>query len=188
MIITYHSGGFIKIVSGDTTLAFNPIGKDSNLPETKFGADVAFVSVDHADCNGVDAVTRPGKNLFVIDGPGEYESKGVFAKGVAVESSLGETTQINTLYSLHVEDMHIVNLGALSTEKLTAKMLDGIDSIDILFVPISGEGMIDAAMANKLANSLAAKIVIPTFYNDDSLQIFLQEASSEGVEAVENLL
>jgi len=188
MIITYHDGGFIKITSGDTTIAFNPISKESKLKETKFGADLAFVSLNHEDCNGVESVTRSGKELFVIDGAGEYEANGVFAKGVGVESSYGEEKRINTIFSLHLEDVHIVNLGALSTEKLTGKMLDGIDNIDVLFVPISGNGMIDAALANKMANSLEAKIVIPTFYDKDTLSTFLKEASAEEVKAIEKLV
>ena len=195
MIITYHTGGFIKITSGDTTVAFNPISKNSKLKETKFGADLAFVSVDHVDCNGVESVTRSGKNLFVIDGAGEYESKGVFAKGVGAESGYGakdDDKKINTIYSMHIEDVHIVHLGALSTEKLTGKMLDGIDNIDVLFVPVGAggkeSGMLDAALANKIANSLEAKIVIPTFYDKDSLATFLKEASAEDVKAIEKLV
>ncbi len=188
MIITYHQAGFIKITSGDTVIAFNPISKDSNFKETKFGANLAFVSLDHKDCNGVESVTRSEKELFVIDGPGEYEARGVFAKGIATESEYGGERKINTLFSLHLEDIHIVNLGVLSTEKLTGKMLDGIDDIDVLFVPIGGDGMIDAAVANKLANSLEAKIVIPTFYDDETLATFLKEASAEDVSPAEKLV
>ncbi len=188
MIITYHNGGFIKITSGDITIAMNPISKSSKLKEVKFGADLALVSVDHADCNGTASVTRSGKELFVIDGPGEYEVAGVFAKGVATATEYGGESKINTMYSLHVEDIHIVNLGAIKDEKLTGKMLDGIDDIDVLLVPIGGEGTVEPAVANKLANSLEAKIVIPTFYNNDSLKTYLKEASAEGVEEVEKLV
>ncbi len=188
MIITYHKAGFIKLTSGDTTIAFNPISKESKFKETKFGADITFVSINHSDCNGVEEVTRSGKDLFAIDGPGEYESAGVFAKGVGAESNYEDEKRINTIFSLHVEDMHIVNLGALSTEKLTGKMLNGIDNVDILFVPIKGGEILDAGLANKMANSLEAKIVIPTFYDKDSLATFLKEASAEDVKPIEKLV
>ncbi len=188
MIITYHDGGFIKITSSDTTVAINPISKKSKLKETKFGADLALVSINHPDCNGTDSVTRTGKELFVIDGAGEYEVGGVFAKGVATSTNYGGEGKMNTIYSIHIEDVHILHLGVLSNEKLTSKMLDGIDDIDILFVPILGESTIDAAVANKLANSLEAKMVIPVFYEDDSLQAFLKESSAEGVVALEKLV
>jgi hypothetical protein len=188
MIITYHGAGFIKLTSGDTTIAMNPISKKSKLKETKFGADIVFVSLNNPDCNGVDSVTRSSKDIFVIDGPGEYEVSGVFAKGVATTSEYGGESKINTMYSLHIEDIHFVNLGAIKDEKITGKMLDGIDDIDVLFVPIGGDGTVDAAVANKLANSLEAKIVVPTFYNKESLNIYLKEASAEGTEQIEKLV
>ena len=188
MIITYHNGGFIKVTSGDTTIAFNPISKASKFKETKFGADIAFISLDHEDCNGRESVTRSGKNLFVIDGPGEYEVSGIFAKGVQTKSMYGGEARINTLFSVHIEDVHMVHLGAISDEKLTGKMLDGIDDIDILFVPVAGDGMLDAALANKMANSLEAKIIIPVFYTQETLQTFLKEASAEDTKAIEKLV
>jgi len=63
MIITAHGAESIKISHGDLTLAFNPISKESKLKSTSYGADVAFVSVWHPDMNGIEAVTRNGKNL-----------------------------------------------------------------------------------------------------------------------------
>ncbi len=187
MIITYHNGGFIKLTSGDITIAMNPISKSSKMKEVKFGADLAFISVDHIDCNGSTSVTRSGRELYVIDGPGEYEVAGVFAKGVATNTEYGGERKINTVYSLHVEDVHIVNLGTIKDEKLSGKILDGIDDIDILFVPIEGEGTVEPAVANKLANSLEAKIVIPTFYNEETLTNFLKETGAETLKSVEKL-
>ncbi len=190
MIITYHNGGFIKIVSGDLTIAFNPISKDSRLKPTNFGADVVFVSADNSDCNGVDTVKRNNKNLFVIDGAGEYEVSGVFAKGVATKTQYNNEGKdiINTMYSLHIEDVHILNLGLINEDKLTGKMLDGIDDVDIVILPISGEGTIDPGVANKMANSLEAKVVMPTFYNKDTLNTFLKESSAESVKPIEKLV
>ncbi len=189
MIITYHNGGFIKIISGDITIAFNPISKSSRLKPTNFGADVVFISTDNPDCNGVDTVKRNNKNLFVINGAGEYEVSGVFAKGVATKTQYNEDKDIiNTMYSLHIEDMHILNLGLINEDKLTGKMLDGIDDVDIVILPIGGSGTIDPGVANKMANSLEAKIVIPTFYNKDTLNTFLKETSSESVKPIEKLV
>lgn len=179
MVITYHTGGYIKITSGDTVVAFNPIGKGSSLKEIKFGADVAFVSVNHPDCNGIENVSRTGKDLFTIDGPGEYEINGVFAKGVGTESMYGEKKCINTIYSAHIEDVHVLYLGALNQEKLTGEQLADIEDVDILFVPISGEGTIHAGAAQKLANNLEAKIIIPIFWNKDDLDTYIKEAGVE---------
>lgn len=176
MIITYHTGGFVKITSGDTVVAFNPISKNSKLKETKFGADVAFISVNHPDCNGTESVSRSNKELFIVDGPGEYEVSGIFAKGVGTKSEYSGESRINTMYSVHIEDIHMLYLGALNEEKLSGKQLEDIEDIDILFVPVGGNGILHAGAAQKLANSLEAKIIIPIFWEEDSLKTFLQEA------------
>ncbi len=52
--------------------------------------------------------------------------------------------------------------------------------MDILFVPIGGDGVLDAATAYKLAISIEPKLIIPIHYGDvgskDALKIFLKEA------------
>jgi len=52
MIITHHGGEFFKVSFGDTTLAFNPISKNSKLKQTRFGADIAFITSEHPDFTG----------------------------------------------------------------------------------------------------------------------------------------
>ena len=89
MIITYFGGEFFKVQFGDKILAFNPISKDSKLKASRFGADIVLVTAHHEDFNGVDQVTHGDKKPFVITGPGEYEVKEVFIKGLPSESKFG---------------------------------------------------------------------------------------------------
>ena len=100
MIITYQGGEFFKVQFGDTTLAFNPISKESKLKASRFFADIALVSVNHPDANGAENLSYNGKEPFVISGPGEYEIKGVFIKGFASKSLYGGKDMINTIYSV----------------------------------------------------------------------------------------
>jgi len=51
MIITYHGGEFFKIISGDTTIAINPVSKDSKIKTTHFGADIAIISLNDVPGN-----------------------------------------------------------------------------------------------------------------------------------------
>ncbi len=178
MIITYLGGAFVKVQFGDTILAFNPISKDSDLKTSKFGADVVLSSIKHPDMNGVDQVTFGEKKPFVISGPGEYEIKDVFIKGLPSESDYGGEKRINTVYNVALEGMNICFLGAISTEELPKATDEAIDQVDILFVPIGGAGVLDPAKAYKLAISIEPKIIIPILYDDkkDSLKQFLKEA------------
>lgn len=180
MIITYLGGEFIKIQFGDTTVAFNPVSKDSSLKTSKFGADVVLSSINHEDMNGVEQLVFGDKKPFVITGPGEYEIKGVFIKGLLGVSKYGGEQCINTIYTMSLEGMNICHLGAQSAVELQKDTDEAIDEVDILFVPIGGEGVLDPATAYKLAVSIGPKIIIPIHYGDigdkDALKKFLKEA------------
>jgi L-ascorbate metabolism protein UlaG (beta-lactamase superfamily) len=176
MIITYYGAEFVKVQFGDTTLAFNPISKDSKLKPSRFGADIVFVSAHHPDFNGIDQVTHGEKKPFAITGPGEYEVGGVFIKGLPSASKYGGKDLINTIYTVSLENMNICFLGALNTPELKNETVEALDEVDILFVPIGGDGVLDAAKAYKLAVSLEPKIIIPMHYNDAQLKAFLKEA------------
>jgi L-ascorbate metabolism protein UlaG (beta-lactamase superfamily) len=208
MVITYLGAEFFKVQFGDITLAFNPISKDSalvsgpaKLKASRFGADIVLVSAYHEDFNGIDQVTFGDKKPFVVSGPGEYEVKGVFIKGLLSQSGYGQATGngklnlsanavplINTIYTVSLENMNICFLGALNTPELANDTVEALDEIDILFVPIGGDGVLEPAKAYKLAVSLEPKIIIPMHYGDmggkgatasagkDALKAFLKEA------------
>jgi len=192
MIITHHKAEFIKITLGDTTLAFNPISKKSKISGTKFGADVAFVSLNNHDMNGADEVRRSGKDLFVIDGPGEYEVKGTTVHGVLSHSEYGDKESINTMYAVRMDGMNILFLGAVADrKKMDFSITEGMDSVDIVFVPVGGEGVFTPAEAHAVGVSLEAKVIIPIHFDGvgekDALKEFLKEATSEDVKPVEKL-
>jgi len=180
MIITYLGGAFVKVQFGDTILAFNPISKDSDLQTSKFGADIVLSSINHLDMNGIDQVTFGDKKPFVISGPGEYEVRDVFIKGLPSESGYDGEKRINTIYSVTLEGMNICFLGAVNTPELPKDTDEAIEEVDILFVPIGGNGVLGSSQAYKLAVSIEPKIIIPILYDDakgkDSLKAFLKEA------------
>ncbi len=186
MIITYHEGACVRVSAGDTTLAFGPVSKQSkNFKPTNFGADVAFIPVNHPDFNGAQEACRGERQPFVIAGPGEYEVKDVTATGFASVSNYGLEQRINTIYSVHFDGMSLLYLGALDGA-LPDDVLE-MDDLDILIVPISADGVLSAADAHKIAVNMEAKIVIPVLYDEKSLKQFLKEAGAEGAEHAEKL-
>ncbi|MEI6190943.1 MAG: MBL fold metallo-hydrolase [bacterium] len=203
MIITYQGVEFFKVQFGDTILAFNPISKESKFKSTRFFADVALVSANHSDFNGVESLSYNGKDPLVISGPGEYETKGVFIKGFQSKTNYGGKParpndighsggeKINTVYIVVLEGMTLCFLGALSDEKLSPEFLEAVEDIDILFLPIGDDGVLDSAKANKLAVTLEPKIIIPMHYDEvgvaGSLKKFLKEAGEEGVKPIDKL-
>lgn len=192
MIITYHGVDFFKVQFGDTILAVNPISKESSFKGARFGSDIALVSLlKSPEHNGADAVSRVEKEPFVINGPGEYEIGGIFIKGFLGKSSYGGAESLNTIYTVKMEGINLCFLGALSDEKISAKVVEAIEGVDILFVPIGGEGVLPPAAAHKLAVQFEPKLIVPSHYGDvgisGALKTFLKEAGEEGAEQLDKL-
>lgn len=187
MIITHHGGQCFKVSFGDTTLAFDPISKQSKLPAVKFGSDVAFISMHHHDFDGADQVAHGSREPFVVDGPGEYEIGEVTARGYGIETTYDKKPRINTLYQVVLEGINIVFLGALNDPEIDPKILGELGNIDILFVPIGGGDVLEVPQASKLAVKLEAKLIIPMHYDSVALKAFLKEESAEDVKPVDKL-
>lgn len=187
MVITYHGGQFFKVSFGDTTLAFDPIAKGSKLPVTKFGSDVAFVSLNHENFNGVEQVAHGTKEPFVVAGPGEYEFGNVTARGYGVKTVYEGVERYNTIYQVRLEDINMIFLGALSDGEIDPKILSEFGDVDILFVPIGGGDVLDVPAASKLAVKLEAKLILPMHYTDAALKAFLKEIGAEGAEKLDKL-
>jgi hypothetical protein len=178
MVISYLGGECFKVSQGDLTLSFNPPGKGSNLASAKFGADIALVSLNNKDFNGVENAAFGDRQPFVIQGPGEYEVKETIIHGFGVPSTYGGTQTVNTIYSVSLEGMNLCFLGALGTTELPQAAKQELDDIDVLFVPVGGGDVLGHAAAYKLAVQLEPKAVIPMHYDAASLKSFLKEAGA----------
>jgi L-ascorbate metabolism protein UlaG (beta-lactamase superfamily) len=187
MIISYQGAQSFRVQFGDTVLAFDPISKASKFKTGNFGADIALISLNHPDMNGVDQVNRGEKQAFIINGPGEYEIQGVFIKGLLSSSNYDGSEHINTIYTVNFENMNLCFLGALGSTELPNETKAGIDGIDILFVPIGGNGVLNPAEAYKFAVSLEPSIIIPMHTDEKSLKAFLKEGGAEGLKLIEKL-
>lgn len=99
-----------------------------------------------------------------ISSPGEYEIGGIFITGIA---SLEQT-----IFTLEVEDMNLCFLAKLQ-KPLTTEALDEIQNIDILFLPVGGEGTLGAKEASSLLQKIDPKVVIPIYLEDEAA--FLKE-------------
>ena len=196
MILSYLGGQFIKMQFGDKVIALNPISKDSKLKTTKFGADIAAISVNHPDFNGTDQLVFGDRKPFTVSGPGEYEIKEVFIKGFPSKTNYGGNPSTssgqgknNTVYSIVLEGMTVLHLGALSDAKNLSKeaLENAEEGVDVLLTPINGNGVLNVAEAYKLAVNLEAKIIIPLETDEKLIKNFLKEGGDEGVKPIDKL-
>ncbi len=185
MVINYLGGQCFKISQGELTLAFNLPSKNSKQKSVKFGSDVLLVSQNHEDFNGIENASFGEREPFVINGPGEYEVKEVAVRGFGSESHYGGGKHINTIYGIAFEGMNLCFLGTLGTTDVPQSAKQELDNIDILFLPIGGDGVLDYADAYKLAVQLEPKVIIPMHYEPATLKSFLKEAGVEKVEPMD---
>ncbi|OGG82461.1 hypothetical protein A3I46_02300 [Candidatus Kaiserbacteria bacterium RIFCSPLOWO2_02_FULL_54_13] len=84
--------------------------------------------------------------------------------------------------------MTLVHLGALADTELSHEARESIDEIDVLFVPVGGDGVLSPGKAHELAVSLEPKVIIPMHWSGiggpKSLEAFLK-AAGNGSEKVD---
>ncbi len=187
MIISYQGVQSFKVQFGNTVLAFDPVSKSSKFKTGSFGADIALISLNHPDMNGASQASRGDKEAFVIKGPGEYEIQGVIIKGLPSTSQYGGDKKNNTIYTVNLENMNLCFLGALGDANIPNETKEAIDGVDVLFVPIGGEGVLNASEAYKFAVSLEPSIIIPMNFDAKSLKAFIKEGGDESVKPMEKL-
>ena len=130
----------------------------SKLPKIK--ADIVTISHENPDYDYSGSATN---KPFVIRAPGEYEVQGISVFGIP-------SFHKNTIYLIEAERAKLCHLGGLDNQ-LEEKILNKINSPDILFVPIGGSDTIGPKEAIKVIRQIEPKIVIPMHYQDKELRV-----------------
>jgi len=109
---------------------------------------------------------------MVIDMPGEYEVSNLSITGIPVRAHMDEDEKSTnvTIYKLVSGDTSYLVTGHVYPS-LTDDELETIGIIDVMFVPVGGNGYtLDPVGALKLIKAIEPKLVIPTHYADKSLK------------------
>ncbi len=111
------------------------------------------------------------KARLVFDGPGEYEVSDISIIGIAARSHMDEeNAQTGTMFKLIAGEQNLLVTGHIYPE-LSDKLLEDIGHVDILIVPVGGNGFtVDAVGALKIIKAIEPKVVIPTHYADGELK------------------
>jgi L-ascorbate metabolism protein UlaG (beta-lactamase superfamily) len=132
---------------------------------------------------GAKSVTKPddvalftgahgaaGNARLTFDSPGEYEVSDISVVGIAARAHIDEVgTSRATMFKLITGDVSILVTGHIYPE-LTDDELEAIGIIDLLIVPVGGNGYtVDPIGALKLIKDIEPKLVIPTHYADKIL-------------------
>jgi L-ascorbate metabolism protein UlaG (beta-lactamase superfamily) len=157
-------------------IVIDPFDEKTGLKVPNLSADIVLVTHDHHDHNNVSAVKG---DPFVINGPGEYEIKGIFIRGIPSyhDDKEGKEKGNNTIYVIEVEDLKFCHLGDLGQKQLTDEQLEKIGEVNVLMIPVGGGFTIDSSAAQKIIAEIEPNVIIPMHYALPKLKIELDDVS-----------
>lgn len=192
MDITYLGHSSFRIKGKNAVVVTDPydIEKSGVKFPKHIAADIVTVSHGHPDHNATHQIEG---NPYIIQGPGEYEVKGVGVIGTATfhDTEKGDKRGRNTVYRIEIDGVSIVHLGDLG-HTLSSEEVDALDGVDVLMIPVGGVYTINPSEAVSVINEIEPSIVMPMHYKRSdmigdvfkdmaTLPAFLKEIGKEEV-------
>jgi len=178
-----------KLNGVSVTLVTDPYDKETGLRLPKTRADIVTISHDHHDHNYAEAILGVDeKTPFIINRPGEYEFRGVFATGIGCYHDKEEGIKMgkSTMFKIDFGETCLLHCGDLATA-LSENQIEKIGEVDVLFIPVGGKYTLDAKEAAEVVRQIEPRIVIPMHYKVPGLNIdiagvdaFCKEMGSTG--------
>jgi L-ascorbate metabolism protein UlaG (beta-lactamase superfamily) len=192
MEIDWFGHSCFRLHTREATVVNDPYEKAIGLSLPRPRADVVTISHNHQGHDYAEGVRGEPK---VVNGPGEYEIRGVFITGVQTfhDKRSGRDRGKNTAYVMTVDNLNICHLGDLGHVP-TQTQAESFGSIDILLVPVGGVSTINASEAAEVVALFEPQIVIPMHYRVPELAYkleavdkFIKEMGLKKPEAVQAL-
>lgn len=166
MQIYWYGQSFFKIEGKNASIVTDPFTKDIGLKAPKTKSDILLISheFEHRD--------KTSDGSFLIDGPGEYEIKDVYIKGVQTKNKKGSP---NIIYLLNIDDIRFAFLGGFGEKELGEKESDALGDIDILLLPVGNKNIVlDYKEAVNVINQIEPKVIVPMYYKTNGIKIDLE--------------
>ena len=169
MEITWYGGTCVRFRGRDATVVADAYTGIVGPTGRGMTADIATYShPDDAPAprakgrrsrDGLTVVPSSLDPAFVLDGPGEYEVRGVLLTGVRTyrDDEKGATRGKGTAFVVELDGLHAIHLGDIG-HLLSEEKLGDIGSVDIACVPVGG--VLSATKAAALIAQLDPKIVV----------------------------
>lgn len=180
MEITWFGHACCRLRDKGVTIIADPYDKTTGYEAPRIRADI--VTVSHSDPHHACVDWCKGAP-FVIDGPGEYEVKGVFITGIPTyhDQKHGAVSGPNTVYLYEFNGLSVCHLGDLGHVP-TQSQIEELSHVDVLLIPAGGNQCLKAAEATEVISLLEPRIVVPIHYKTSftsldltSINTFLKE-------------
>lgn len=175
--IEYKGGNTLVISTKKTTLVIDPKRSILGLKDICIEGAVELATESRFMIKNDSAKLQ-------VNCPGEFGVGDVEIKGVAARLNIAadDAPLDGVIYRITNSDVSLGILGNIY-EKLTEEQLEAIGIIDILVLPVGGNGLtLDAHSAARLVKDIDPKIVIPIHYDDPKLKYEITQDSLEPFE------
>ena len=175
-------------------IVIDPLEDGSGFRMPKLEADILIESSSKINFDKIKG------DPFVIDGPGEFDIKGVFAQGIEAprkeNAEQKEKLQpLSIVYILEVEGVKICHLGSLGAQDINSNgVMDKIGNVDILMISVGNRPGFTAQEAVNIAKQIDPGIVVPMLYKCsktsstlESIDNFLKIMGKKNIEPISKL-
>lgn len=162
MIIDWQGLSFFKIKDRDVSLWIDPVdAKTYNIKPSEDTPNICLLS--NSDFLKYDKnIVNKTKYTFIY--PGEYEVQDI---SIQVYPSIGPDKTINNIFVIHWNGSTLVHMGTVRQKSSIGKLLEKIDGVDVLMIPVGGKSVLEATDAVEIVHQIEPAIVIPMFYKTD---------------------
>ena len=169
MELQYYGANCVRITTKNADIIV-----DDNL------ADLGLKTVTKA--NDIELITQykpeqKSSGGLLINQPGEYEVSKVSIQGVEARGHMDEEGQQSaTIYKLTTPEVRVAIVGHIYPD-LDDNQLERIGTVDVLIVPVGGNGFtLDAVGALKVIKKIEPKIIVPVHYADKAVKYEVPQA------------
>ncbi len=202
MQIIWHGQSCFEIIAAKgkgehVTILIDPLDEEiTGIRNSKTDASIVLLT-NHFYTAAPEDLKKNIPGAFIIDGPGEYEVKGIYIQGTAVAGIPAEgkiPAGTNTIYTIEAEELKLCHLGNLQDAELSVDVVERIGNVDILMAPVGNAKNIGAKEMLKVVSQIEPSIIVPMNFEIPKLKIdanglreFLKEAGIGSVEPLPKL-
>jgi L-ascorbate metabolism protein UlaG (beta-lactamase superfamily) len=168
MELQFYGANCIKIATKKTSIIVDDNLADYGLKSVAGSKDIVL---------STGAAGLPDDVRFGIDEPGEYEVSEVSIQGIPARSHMDEAGKTSAvMYRIIFDSVRIGVTGHVHPD-LTDTQLEALGTLDILFVPVGGNGYtLDGTGAHKVIKDVEPKVAVPTHYADAKFNFEVPQA------------
>lgn len=163
--ITYLGHSCVRLRGREGIVLMDPFDHSVGLDIGRPTAHIITVSHDASDHNNVAAVKPLRDDLFVADGPGDYEVSNILIRGIhtAHADAEGKKQGHNTVFVIELDGIAFCHLGDLG-HQLTSSQVEEIGTVDVLFAPVgNGTWALAPDTLSEVISEIEPKLVVPLY-------------------------